>query len=275
MKKLSLTIATLTALAISSSAFAADTATTANNPQFKTSMDKVSYSIGYQFGETIKEKGVGINNDLFISGFNSGTKGEKPALTKEQMQQVMQAFQEDMMKKAIAKQKELADVNAEKSKAFIAKVSKENGVLALTSTSDSKDASSQADASSGTIYYKVDTKGKGNSPTENDQVVVTYKGTLPDGTVFDQTQPGKTATFPVKGVIPGFQTALMHMNVGSTWTVYIPADQAYGQYAPSAAIGPNQALTFEVTLKKIIPSTSTTAKTDDTASTQGASGNNQ
>lgn len=246
MKKRNLIVAMIGSLAISASAFAATATPTdnASNPEFKTDMDKVSYTIGYKIGKSTKEQDINLNDSLFIQGFQAASQGKTPAISDSDMQTVMQNFQKQMMQKALEKQKELSEANGKISEAYIAKVSKEPGVEQLTDG----------------VYYKVDTKGTSNQmPSENDQVVVTYKGTLPNGTVFDQTQDGKTATFPVNGVIPGFKSALEKMPVGATWTIYIAPDQAYGKYAPPP-IGPNQALTFEVTLKEIkqAPQTETT-----------------
>lgn len=74
---------------------------------------------------------------------------------------------------------------------------------------------------------------------------VMYKGTLVDGTVFDQSkQPVK---FNIRQVIPGFTEALKLMPVGAKWRVTIPANLAYGENGPGS-IGPNSTLIFEMEL---------------------------
>jgi FKBP-type peptidyl-prolyl cis-trans isomerase len=81
----------------------------------------------------------------------------------------------------------------------------------------------------------------GEAPTAE----VMYKGTLVDGTVFDQSrQPVK---FNIRQVIPGFTEALMLMPVGAKWKVTIPANLAYGANGPGS-IGPNSTLIFEMEL---------------------------
>jgi FKBP-type peptidyl-prolyl cis-trans isomerase FklB len=47
-------------------------------------------------------------------------------------------------------------------------------------------------------------------------------------------------------VIPGFQQALLNMPVGSTWEVYIPSAQAYGEQGSGNKILPNSALIFKI-----------------------------
>jgi peptidylprolyl isomerase len=62
-------------------------------------------------------------------------------------------------------------------------------------------------------------------------VKVHYTGTLGDGSVFDSSLERDPLQFKLGcgQVIPGFEEAVLSMNVGETKTVTIPADQAYGQ----------------------------------------------
>ncbi|HSB96405.1 MAG TPA: FKBP-type peptidyl-prolyl cis-trans isomerase, partial [Spongiibacteraceae bacterium] len=102
------------------------------------------------------------------------------------------------------------------------------------------------------LQYKVETEGKGAKPKATDTVEVNYRGTLVDGTEFDSSyKRGQTVTFPVNGVIPGWSEALQLMTVGSKYQLYIPSDLAYGPGGTGGAIGPNQALVFEVELVDI------------------------
>src|SRR5258706_4124610 len=57
------------------------------------------------------------------------------------------------------------------------------------------------------LQYRVIKAGAGKSPTPNDQVTVTYKGSLITRQVFDQNGAGQTATFPAGQLIPGWVEA--------------------------------------------------------------------
>jgi FKBP-type peptidyl-prolyl cis-trans isomerase FkpA len=71
--------------------------------------------------------------------------------------------------------------------------------------------------------------GEGASPTDQDVVLIKYKGTLRDGTVFDENPQ---AAMPVGGVVPGFSEALKLMQRGGKYTVWIPGDLGYGPTPP-------------------------------------------
>ncbi|MCJ2183952.1 FKBP-type peptidyl-prolyl cis-trans isomerase [Novosphingobium sp. 1949] len=94
------------------------------------------------------------------------------------------------------------------------------------------------------VSVKTLTAGSGPSPTVDDMVLINYKGTLPDGKVFDQA---KQVPMELGGVIPGFATALEKMQRGGKYTVKIPSELAYGDHA-QGPIPANTDLTFEIEL---------------------------
>lgn len=91
--------------------------------------------------------------------------------------------------------------------------------------------------------------GKGASPGATDVVTINYKGTLPDGSTFDE---GKAAKLPMTGIIPGFVQALENMQVGGKYKAVIPAELAYGKEG-APGIPADTDLTFEIELLKIQP----------------------
>lgn len=86
--------------------------------------------------------------------------------------------------------------------------------------------------------------GTGPSPTREDYVLINYKGTLPDGQVFDQAQ---RAPLNLAQVVPGFTRALEQMQKGGTYKATIPSELAYGEKG-EGAIPPNTDLTFQIDL---------------------------
>lgn len=104
------------------------------------------------------------------------------------------------------------------------------------------------------LQYRVIKSGHGAMPTKaDDMVTVTYKGSLINGTVFDQTKPGQTATFPAGRLIPGWVEALSLMKEGDEWELVIPSDLGYGSQGAGGVIPPDQTLVFDMTLISVKP----------------------
>ena len=103
------------------------------------------------------------------------------------------------------------------------------------------------------LQYKVLAPGKGTrQPTWASTVQVRYKGTLIDGSVFDETKPGAAPVeFEAGGVIKGWQEALTMMTEGEKWNVVIPSDLAYGCKGKGDRIKGDQVLVFDIELLKI------------------------
>lgn len=65
-----------------------------------------------------------------------------------------------------------------------------------------------------------------------DSVKVHYTGKLDDGSVFDSSVDGDPMEFELgqEQLIPGFEKAVIGMEVGQSKSVTIPADEAYGPH---------------------------------------------
>lgn len=104
---------------------------------------------------------------------------------------------------------------------------------------------------SGLVYCSM-TDGEGKQPTVENTVEVHYHGTLTDGTVFDSSvDRGQTISFPLGGVIKGWQEGLAMMKEGGKATLVIPSDIAYGENGSGDVIPPGATLMFEVELFKV------------------------
>lgn len=96
------------------------------------------------------------------------------------------------------------------------------------------------------LQYKVVHEGTGASPTTADVALIGYRGSLVDGTVFDQNEH---APIPVDAVVPGFSEALQLMKKGGEYKLWIPPELGYGDKLPAGApIPPNAVLIFDVKL---------------------------
>ena len=66
---------------------------------------------------------------------------------------------------------------------------------------------------------------------QGDTVKVHYTGKLKDGSVFDSSENREPLAFTLGSgnMIPGFEQAVLGMDVGDKKTAEIPSDQAYGE----------------------------------------------
>ena len=104
------------------------------------------------------------------------------------------------------------------------------------------------------LEYRVIKAGTGKQPQSGaDMVTVFYKGALINGKVFDQTQPGKPASFPAGALIPGWIEALSLMKEGDHWEIVLPSWLGYGPQGAGDDIPPDQTLVFDMTLVKVDP----------------------
>jgi peptidylprolyl isomerase len=117
-----------------------------------------------------------------------------------------------------------------------------------------EDSGSQV-TSSGLEYIEIE-KGEGPRPLPGEVVAVHYRGTLEDGTEFDNSYDrGEPIAFALgRGmVIPGWDEGISLMNVGGKAKLIIPPDLAYGESGAGNVIPPNATLAFEVELVAIQP----------------------
>jgi|TARA_R110002095_G_scaffold208493_1_gene194228 FKBP-type peptidyl-prolyl cis-trans isomerase FklB len=198
----------------------------------KTEKEKLSYTMGQQIGEGIKQDKLDVDTETLTLGLTHSLNGEKSLLDSAEMRAVIEDFQKKMQAQAESAKQGSADIGTK----FLAENASNEGVLVLESG----------------MQYIVINEGTGEKPAATDTVDVHYEGSLINGTIFDSSiKRGEPATFPVNGVIQGWQEALQLMNVGSKWKVFIPSELAYGENGAGGAIGPNETLIFEMELLNI------------------------
>jgi FKBP-type peptidyl-prolyl cis-trans isomerase FkpA len=95
--------------------------------------------------------------------------------------------------------------------------------------------------------------GSGKPAAAGDKIWVLYKGTLDDGTVFDESKSrDQPFTFRLgRGhVIKGWDLGLEGMREGEKRKIVVPPALGYGG-SPPGRIPPNSTLTFEVELLEV------------------------
>jgi FKBP-type peptidyl-prolyl cis-trans isomerase FklB len=191
--------------------------------------DQVSYDIGVDFGAKMRNSGIGneLVPETILRGMKDGLQGRQ--LTPMEMQQV-QAFARSANEAAAARTRAAV-------KDFLSRNAHAPGVVTTASG----------------LQYKILAAGDKKAPaiTAADTVTVDYRGTLLDGTEFDSSYSrGAPTTFPIYGVIRGWQEALVMMKPGAKWQLFVPPELAYGPQ-PQGKIPADSLLIFEVNLLRI------------------------
>jgi FKBP-type peptidyl-prolyl cis-trans isomerase FklB len=188
------------------------------------SKEQAGYLFGLTFGEQLHSIGIGtdVTPESIDRGLKDGLGGKKS--TPAERQQVQEFARASMVAQGAH--------NKTAAEEFLSRNSKEKGVTTTPSG----------------LQYKVLAAGDAKAPaiTAADQVTVNYRGKLLDGTEFDSSfSRGMPATFPVGGVIKGWQEALVLMRPGAKWQLFVPPELAYGAN-PRPGIPSNSLLVFDV-----------------------------
>ena len=193
----------------------------------KNTKDSASYALGYRIAQSLKGQGLqDVNIAMFNKGMAAGV-NSKTIIPDSLIDICIKNYQDKMSTEKIA-------INRAAGAAFLAENAKRPGVVRLSNG----------------LQYEVIVAGTETAkPTLNNTVKCHYHGTLINGEVFDSSvQRGEPISFPLNGVIKGWQEALQLMTVGSKWKLFIPSELAYGERSAGPVIGPGSTLIFEVEL---------------------------
>ena len=202
-------------------------------------IDSVSYLIGVNFGSFIKGNNFAENlSDLDMAQIKKGmedflkaegnpydpTFGEQFEIDLNKMGEILNGYLTKKMEYKKAVNKKLGEE-------FLAKNILKNDV----------------DSTATGLQYTIVAAGADDKIQPQDTVWVNYKGTLLDGTVFDENDSTK---FIANRVIKGWTEGLGLLGEGGKATLYIPAELAYGENG-NRNIEPNSTLIFDVEVLKV------------------------
>lgn len=200
---------------------------------------KVSYAIGFNMGQNVRNIKDAIELAVLMQGIKDGFTGDdKAQLPTADIPKILREFQMKRRKVLEQQRKELGEKNKTEGPAFLAENAKKDGVVTTKSG----------------LQYMVLKEGTGAVPKATDNVKVHYRGTLIDGTEFDSSyKRGEPAGFPLNRVIAAWTEGLQLMKVGAKYRFFAPANLAYGERGRGMQIGPHAVLIFDVELLSIEP----------------------
>ena len=199
---------------------------------------QLSYMLGYEIATqldlvSLKKSGITIDKDALFAAIEDQMAGTPSKMTPEQVQAVMTAVTEKMQA-AAAKE---AEATAAAGKQWLEANKSKEGVQTTASG----------------LQYSVKKEGTGAAIAKGDLASVQYEGRLTNGEVFDSNKGGKDFDVPVvdNTVIKGWIEGLQLMKQGGEYTLYIPADLAYGNASPSPKIPAGSVLVFDIKVNAV------------------------
>jgi FKBP-type peptidyl-prolyl cis-trans isomerase len=205
--------------------------------ELKNSLDSVNYAYGMTLANNLKRvMDKDLNIKLLLAGLNDVVNGTAARISADESTKRFNEYNTKISLPRIAAM--WKDENAK----FLEENKKRQGVITTASG----------------LQYEVMKKGTGTvSPKASDKVEVHYHGTMTDGQIFDSSvQRGKTSSFGLSQVIPGWTEGLQYMKEGDKFKFFIPYNLAYGEQGRGATIKGFSTLIFEVELFKIMPAES-------------------
>lgn len=191
--------------------------------------DSLSYAIGVDYGMHAKMMDSTMNVSV-ISQAIADVINNRPQMTREEAYDFLNEW---FNVRIPAK-------NKAESEAFLDNIRKNNPNVRVTESG---------------LMYEIINPGNMDirATSDADQVIVNYRGTLKEGSVFDQND---SLQFGLNRVIPGWTEGMKLVGKGGQIILWVPADLGYGA-RQHGQIPANSALKFEIDLIDVIPAVPT------------------
>lgn len=199
-----------------------------------TKLDSVSYCLGLVMGSSIDQEDFAeINIDLLVEGLVDRLKKSNSPISVSNAEAMVRDYISAVeLKKEEARTKKYLSYKLE-GETFLKNNALRPEINFL-----------EAD-----LQYEPIEQGSGEYPDINSKIIVHYKGTLLDGTEFDNSfKRDEPLEFTLDQVIKAWRIAIPKMKRGSTWKIYAPYHLAYGEAGYGSIIPPYSMLIFEIEL---------------------------
>ena len=202
-------------------------------------MDKVSYALGLNIGQQLKQ--MGLKDEFVAADFAASItdvlQGNPLKLSAIEANQVLEQFFAEAEERQQKATREAGKAARDEGEKFLAENAKKPGITVTASG----------------LQYEVLTEGTGKQPKATDTVRCHYEGTLISGKVFDSSyRRNEPCDFGLNQVISGWTEGVQLMKEGAKYRFYIPYNLAYGERGAGADIPPYSALIFDVELLQVL-----------------------
>lgn len=198
------------------------------NFNLQNQFDSISYSLGMNIGGHIKEKGIKrLDLVAFAKGIDDKIKNRNTTLTSDEADTYILEYFKNLLIDTIAK-------NIKEGDEFLYQNKKQNRVRTL-----------------GQLQYIIENEGDGENPGIDSKVSFNYKIQFINGEIIEDSfknKRRKTLIINNVNIIKGIEMALLRMDRGAKWHLFIPPELAYGHTGYKNIIPPYKTLIVDLEL---------------------------
>ncbi|MGG2399221.1 FKBP-type peptidyl-prolyl cis-trans isomerase [Pseudomonas sp. SH1-B] len=185
----------------------------------------LAYSLGARLGERLQQEVPDLPLSDLIEGLRQAYDGKPLRLDAARIEQLLDEYEARI---AASPQRHTPAIEAEQR--FLAEEARRANVRTLEN---------------GVLITEL-SAGNGPKPNPRSRVQVSYRGSLADGSLFDESDSPQW--FRLDSLIAGWRSALLQMPKGAHWRLVIPSAQAYGEEGAGDLIPPYAPLVFDLRL---------------------------
>jgi FKBP-type peptidyl-prolyl cis-trans isomerase len=174
-------------------------------------MDSISYIIGWDYGNGIKDQEIGANPVMIYKGIADALNAQS-IFSDSVRDQLIAEFQGVLERKEEERFQQMLFLNKREGKEFLEKNKLQQGVTELPNG----------------LQYKINKIGSGARPMATDSVTIHYRAMYIDRTTFDMSYERGPTGIRLNHVVKGLSEGIQLMKEGAIFEFYIPPDLAYG-----------------------------------------------
>ena len=178
----------------------------------QTSMDSISYIIGWDYGNGIKDQDLGSNPVMIYKGLADALGGGDGIFSDSVRDQLIADFQVVLEKKEEERFQQMIFVNKREGQEFLENNKQQEGVTELPDG----------------LQYKINKIGSGPRPLAADSVTIHYRAMYIDRTTFDMSYERGPTGIRLTHVVKGLSEGIQLMQEGAIFEFFIPPALAYG-----------------------------------------------
>jgi len=178
----------------------------------KNGMDSISYIIGYDHGEGIRNQGIAANPLMVYKGLADALASRKSIFSDTIQARLIDSFQKVLEKREQVQFVEALQKTKTEGRKFLEQNRKNPDVVVLPSG----------------LQYKIVKIGKGDFPSPADSVTIHYRAMFINRTTFDMSYDSGPVGVRLNKMVKGLSEGIQLMKPGAIFEFYIPPQLAYG-----------------------------------------------